>query len=337
MLGGFFALSKRRNGLTVQTDLSGMFNGEVDANPIAINRKSALTIEKALEIVVKQMRSSGMRERTVHDYETYVFDFIRKTNIEFLLAIDADSIYDWLSQMNVKDTTKRIRLKCFCAFLGKCFNNGWLSDMFWRNISIRVDEPIKEGATDDDIFNILRQLDLTDFIELRDAAAILTMYQTGIRLATLSALEERHIDLENSLLRLDGAILKNRKVILLPFDGRLQKIFEVLIEQNRIIRQEKSVENSFVFITHQGKGIVNEDSPKSNAIAKRLNYYKRKYGIENINPHGLRRGFAKSVYKRSNGDIALVSKALGHSDFSVTTRYLHLDPEEVADKLRKYM
>lgn len=105
--------------------------------------------------------------------------------------------------------------------------------MFWRNITIRVDEPIKVGATEEDIFNILRQLDLTNFIELRDAAAILTMYQTGIRLATLSAVEERHVDLENQILRLDGALLKNRKTILLPFDGRLQKLFEVLIEETQ--------------------------------------------------------------------------------------------------------
>lgn len=331
-------MTKKRNGLSVQTDLGGIFNDEEDSIIIddIVNRKSALTIEKALEIIVRQMRASGMRERTILDYETYVFDFIKKTEIEFLVAINADSIYEWLSYMKVKDTTKRIRLKCFCAFLGKCFNNGWLNDMFWRSIRIRVDEPIKEGATEDDVFNVLRNLDLSKFIELRDAAAILTMYQTGIRLATLSSLEERHVDLENRLLRLDGAILKNRKVILLPFDGRLQKLFEVLFEQNRLIREEKGVENSFVFITQQGKGIVNDESPKSNSIAKRLNYYKKKYQIENINPHGLRRGFAKDIYKRSDGDIALVSKALGHSDFGVTTRYLHLDPEEIAGKLREF-
>jgi len=329
-------LSKRRNGLTVKANLSEMFNGEKDVDPIVVNRKASLSVEKALEIIVRQMRASGLRERTINDYETYVNDFVRKTNIEFLLAIDADSIYDWLSAMKVKDTTKRIRLKCFNSFLTKCFHNGWLADMFWKNINIRVDEPIKEGATEEDVFNILRLLDLSKFIELRDAAAILTMYQTGIRLATLSSLEERHVDLENRLLRIDGALLKNRKVILLPFDGRLQKLFEVLFEQNRIIREEKDVDNEFVFITQQGDSVFNESSPKSNAIAKRLNYYKRNYSIKNINPHGLRRGFAKDIYKRSKGDLALVSKALGHSDFAVTARYLHLDPEEVADKLREF-
>lgn len=329
-------MSKKRNGLAVNADLSNVFNAENDVSLSTVNRKAALSIEKALEIVIRQMRASGLRERTVSDYETYVMDFVVKTDVEYLLAIDADSIYDWLSAMNVKPTTKRVRLKCFCAFLGKCFNNGWLTDLFWRNIRIRVDEEVKEGATEEDVFNILRLLDLSRFIELRDATAILTIHQTGIRLATLSALEERHVDLENRMLRLEGALLKNRKIILLPFDGRLQKLFEVLFEQNRIIREEKGVQNEYVFITQSGESVFNENSPKSNAIAKRLNFYKRTYGIKNINPHGLRRGFAKDIYTRSKGDLALVSKALGHSDFAVTARYLHLEPDEVADKLREF-
>ncbi|MCH7322288.1 hypothetical protein LZ480_10335 [Solibacillus sp. MA9] len=53
--------------------------------------------------------------------------------------------------------------------------------MLWRNINIHIDEPIKVGATEDDVFNLLRNLDLSNFIELHDAAAILTMFQTGIR------------------------------------------------------------------------------------------------------------------------------------------------------------
>ena len=42
--------------------------------------------------------------------------------------------------------------------------------MLWRNINIRVNEPIKLGATEDDVFNVLRQLDLSNFIELRDGS-----------------------------------------------------------------------------------------------------------------------------------------------------------------------
>lgn len=82
--------------------------------------------------------------------------------------IAADSICDWLSQMNVKDPTNRIRLKCLCMFIGNCFNDGWLSNIFRRNITIRVDEPIKVGDTEDDILNILFQLDLTKFYRVKE-------------------------------------------------------------------------------------------------------------------------------------------------------------------------
>ncbi|MFD2133762.1 tyrosine-type recombinase/integrase [Pseudogracilibacillus auburnensis] len=39
-----------------------------------------------------------------------------------------------------------------------------------------------------------------------------------------------------------------------------------------------------------------------------------------MSPHALRHGFTKNLYIKSNLDLALVSKVLGHSDFSVTTR-----------------
>ena len=63
-------MSKKRNGLNVGTDLNGIFNVEDSKNPIVVNPKSVLSIEKALEIIVKQMRASGIREYTVHNYET---------------------------------------------------------------------------------------------------------------------------------------------------------------------------------------------------------------------------------------------------------------------------
>ncbi|MFP7199880.1 hypothetical protein SFC08_02790 [Lysinibacillus halotolerans] len=52
--------------------------------------------------------------------------------------------------------TKKIRLKCFNAFLTKCFHNGWLAGVFWKKVNIRVDEEVKEGATEEDVY-ILRQ------------------------------------------------------------------------------------------------------------------------------------------------------------------------------------
>mgnify|MGYP003580375914 CR=1 FL=1 len=42
-------------------------------------------------------------------------------------------------------------------------------------------------------------------------------------------------------------------------------------------------------------------------------------------------GFAKSLLNKG-ANIAEISKALGHSNLALTTKYLHLDKEEVADE-----
>lgn len=325
-----FLLSKKRQGLRVSAELNGIFDAEKKVS----SHRADFSVEKALEIVTKQMVVEGLRPRTISDYETYVNDFIAKTGVKYMKDVNADAIYEWLSLMNVQPQTKLIRIKCLRAFLERCFDNMWFVERFWRNITIHVDTPIKEGATEAEVFALLRILDLSDYIQLRDAASVLLIFETGLRLSTMTNLQEQHVDLDAKMLRLDGSIMKNRRTLLLPFSERLARILHALIEQNRIIRKEKSKRNYYIFITQQGDKIASSQS--SNNISKRLNMYKRRYGLENINAHALRRGFAKDIYKKSHGDLALVSKALGHQDFGVTTRYLHLENEEVANELRKF-
>lgn len=324
----------KREHLAIGADLSDVFM-TVTANGNNDNVGVGLDVLKALDIVIKQMETEGLRPRTISDYTRHVSHYVKVTGVTALTDINSASIYEWLGLMKVAPQTKLIRLKCFKAFLGRCHDNGWLIERFWRQIKIKVDVPVKEGATEAEVYALLRQLDLTDFVQLRDAVALLMIFQTGIRLATISALESRHVDIDAKMLRLDGALLKNREVLILPFDDTLARILKALMDQNAIIRAKHNKRNDFVFITIFGNRIASSDT--SNNIAKRLNLYKRQYGLENINAHALRRGFAKSIYKKSGGDMALVSNALGHSDYAITTRYLHLGVEEVASDLRKLM
>lgn len=329
-------MTKKKDSLTIDTDLSDLFNRErlTDA-PRNNSDNVGISILQALDIVIKQMEASGMRTRTITDYETHVKHFVKITEIEALADVSSDSIYLWLSSMNVANSTKLIRLKCLRAFLERCLTNGWLSNPFWREIKIKVHTPIKEGAAEKDVMFLLSMLDLTDFVQLRDATAILTLYQTGIRVETAAKLRTSHVDLKSKCLRIGGDIIKNYEAIILPFDDRLARLFEVLIAQNEKIRQEQNVKNDYIFITQHGQNC--QRTPTNNNISKRINKYRREFGLKNMSPHALRRGFAINLYKRSGRDLALVSKALGHSDFSVTTRYLHLTAEEVAEDIRKHL
>ncbi|MGD7060942.1 tyrosine-type recombinase/integrase [Bacillus altitudinis] len=89
-----------------------------------------------------------------------------------------------------------------------------------------------------------------------------------------------------------------------------------------------------MFITKKGDEV--SASQSNNTIQKRLNKYSKEYELKNISPHALRRGFAKSLLDKGVR-ITDISLALGHSNLAVTSQYLHIDKNEVADNLRKFI
>lgn len=136
-------------------------------------------------------------------------------------------------------------------------------------------------------------------------------------------------------LNLDGSILKNHKFLKLPIDQELAELYKVLIKQNDKIRGYYKMENTNIIITQNGLPI-NNSKTSNNAISKQLNKYSKRFGLEDINAHAIRRGYAKKLLD-AGASIAIISKALGHSDLGVTTQYLDLDVEEVATSLRDYL
>ena len=255
--------------------------------------------------------------------------------LEYVEDITADSIYEYLGSLEVAQQTKLIRLKSIKAVLSKFHNNGWMKQKFWSTINIKIDKQVKKGAKANDIEMLIELIDQNTFIGFRDTVAILTMYKTGIRIQTLGELKERHIDYENLSLNLDGSILKNHKFLKLPIDQELAELFKVLIKQNDKIRSYYNTENTNIIITQNGLPI-NNSKTSNNAISKQLNKYSKRFGLENINAHAIRRGYAKKLLE-AGASIAIISKALGHSDLGVTTQYLDLDVEEVATSLRDYL
>lgn len=326
-----FVMTKKKGIFDI--DLSNQFIPSTNSIKKKEEKREGITIEQALNTILRQMEVEGCRDRTLYDYRTITTNFMHNTYAVYLDDITETVIRDWLGTMKVKNSTRLTRLKCFKAFLSRCYDNGWIKFKYWKNIKIRVDTAIKEGATDDEVNLLLSVLDYSKFLDLRNACAILLMYRAGLRIGTISLMRERHVDFENMQLKLDGDVMKNHKGLILPIDKQLAYLLSILINQNDLIRHEYNQDNDLLFITMKGTSTIN--SITSNSIKQQLYKYTKQYGIKNINPHALRRGFASNLYKKSN-DILLVSKALGHADLSVTTKYLHADLQNVADDIRRY-
>ncbi|WP_144788942.1 site-specific integrase [Lysinibacillus fusiformis] len=292
-------------------------------------------IAEALETIFNQMRVAGNRPRTIDSYEYIFKQFVEINDIKYVEEINIDSIYNYLGSIDVSQRTKLIRLKSTKAVLSKFHNNGWLKERFWSNIQIKVDKEVKKGAKETDIDRLLHLIDKTTFIGFRDACAVKLMYKTGIRIRTLGEVREHHIDFENLCLNLDGSTLKNHKFLKLPITQELADMLKMLLKLNKGIQEYYGTDNSHVFITQNGLP-MNSSKSSNNAISKQLSKYSKRFGLENINAHAIRRAYAKNLYDKG-ASIALISKALSHSDLAVTTQYLDLDVEEVANDLRSYL
>ena len=155
---------------------------------------------------------------------------------------------------------------------------------------------------------LLSVLDYTQFVDSRNATAILLMYRSGLRFGTIARMKEQHVDFVKQRLQLDGEVMKNHKGLILPIDEQVDYLLQIMIKQNGLIRGEYKEDNENLFIAIKGKPTSNFIT--SNSIQKQLRKYTLKYGINNINPQALRRGFAKNLYAKSN-DLMLVSKCTG--------------------------
>lgn len=352
MLGGFFvSKNKHRTGIFDLDDvnvikLSSPNKAEKESQVIDIPRilvdatdiktdNDKIVISKALLIVKEQLKISGIRKVTIQEYIYTMSRYIKEMELTYLDEITLDSIFEWLSKLgDVSNVTKQSRLRVLKAVLNRFYDNGWFSKNWWKDLKIKTDEQIKPPADEQQLSLLLSLLDMSDFIQFRDAVAVLTMYKTGIRVATLIQLEEKHIDFETNTLNLTGDIMKNHDILRLPIDNELSDYLKRLIEQNNIIRKHYKKRNKIIFIGKFGDTL--DIGTRPSAITKRLSYYAKKYGLTNINAHAIRRLYAMNLRKKG-ADVVLISKALSHKSLAVTTRYLGISSEEVVKGLREFL
>jgi site-specific recombinase XerD len=150
------------------------------------------------------------------------------------------------------------------------------------------------------------------------------MLNTGLRLAEVTALKWRDVDLTTGKLMVrQGKGSKDRTLWVAEGD----------INRLRSWRERQATQCgqcNHVFTTLQGQPLGHR------YVQRMVKRYAAKAGIDkNISPHTLRHSFATDLY-RETSKIRLVQKVLGHSDLSTTMIYTHIFDEEVESALKSF-
>jgi integrase/recombinase XerD len=158
----------------------------------------------------------------------------------------------------------------------------------------------------------------------RNQTMLRLMLNTGLRLAEVTALKWRDIDLTTGKLMVrQGKGAKDRTLWVAEAD----------IDRLRSWRERQATACDpceHAFTTLQGKALGHR------YVQRMVKRYAAKAGIDkNISPHTLRHSFATDLY-RETSKIRLVQKVLGHSGLSTTMIYTHIFDEEVESALKSF-
>jgi len=116
---------------------------------------------------------------------------------------------------------------------------------------------------------------------------------------------------------------KTRKAAKIDFTAELKKAIKDYCEG-------KPVEQYLV------KSTKGANRPLSRQAAyKMLRDTAKKFGLEQIGTHTMRKTFGYHLYHGSGKDIVLVMNALGHTSESVTLRYIGITNEQVNTAIKK--
>ena len=172
-----------------------------------------------------------------------------------------------------------------------------------------VREKSVDGVLDADI-------DMDDFVQVRDRLVVMLFYETGIRLSELIGLQDAAVDVDKRELKVRGKRDKDRIV---PFGDELAK----WVADYRRLRADVPAECGNLLITPKGKPlypslvyhVVHDSLAGTGATGK-------------LSPHVLRHTFA-TVMLNNGAELNNVKELLGHESLAATQVYTHVTLSEL--------
>ena len=163
-------------------------------------------------------------------------------------------------------------------------------------------------------------------VQRRDRALLLVLADTGCRVGGLCGLrvQDVNLDVRSALVSEKGE--KLRPVYFMPVTAdALQRWLEV----------RPAVDGDWLFVNLGPK--VKHPQLTPDAVGEALRRLRRAAGVaEPVTPHRFRHAFARE-YLRNGGDLATLSRLLGHSSVEVTARYYAVfTPSELQDFHAKF-
>lgn len=202
-------------------------------------------------------------------------------------------------------------LKVAKAFIQYCYDEGYGGFNTRKNFKwCKQDKAVIMAFKPSDVRRMLQSCKGYDFMQVRDAAVLTALFETGIRCWELCCIQKK--DIHEDFIIING---KNHKQRVVPITPVLRK---AMMKYDNCAADYFTLKNidDYYFLSFHGRQLTNSAVEH---IIKRHGE-----GIEGIrvSPHTCRHFFAQQQIKMGT-DLYTISRLLGHENIQITQTYLN--------------
>ena len=202
-------------------------------------------------------------------------------------------------------------LKVAKAFIQYCYDEGYGGFNTRKNFQwCKQDKAVLMAFKPSDVRRMLQSCKGYDFLQVRDAAVLTALFETGIRCWELCCIQKK--DIHEDFIIING---KNHKQRVVPITPVLRK---AMMKYDNCAADYFTLKNidDYYFLSFHGRQLTNSAVEH---IIKRHGE-----GIDGIrvSPHTCRHFFAQQQIKMGT-DLYTISRLLGHENIQITQTYLN--------------
>lgn len=301
-----------------------------------------MRLSEVLENLCLAIRADGATKESVVSYRRKmkgVIDFLGDAEIEGVSVTDLRRYIAYLRDKRVKweyhprlepqkEGLSKFTIAGHIKSIKRVWNFAEQEGIITENVARRIKTPAPKrekpkGISQEDFEALLRTTEGGSVTDLRDKAILLFLRDTGARVGGLCGLTVDDVDLAEGL-----AVLREKgsKVRIVPFSPLTAQAIADWLE----VRPTDQGDWLFITLANRASGGLT-----GNGVRHVLKQRAKAAGVTGPhNPHSFRHAFARD-FLMSGGDLATLSRILGHSSVEITVRfYAIFSTAELAAKHR---
>ena len=266
----------------------------------------------------------GLSDFTIRNYRNDLaplFDFMQIQGLNSIADLNRTNLREylgWLVDIGYVRSSVVRKLSTLRGFLKWLIRDGIINtDPLPRRGILNKTRRLPRFLSKDEVKKMLDVVDSTTTIGLRDLALLELIYAAGLRVSEVHKLNLNDINIGNQELIVTGKGSKQRIALIgKPATYAIQKY----INHGRIKLDPKG-NTKALFVNKSGYRLTQR------TIQKKVNYYSKLAGLNDVHTHTLRHSFATHLLD-GGADLRVVQELLGHSSPSTTQLYTHVSSAE---------